>query len=79
MNSDGSGKTTVLETIAGYNTIRWSPDGDKIVFNKREKLEVTYNYTKGSNLFILDINSGAITQLTHFDSDSNDVFAHDWK
>jgi Tol biopolymer transport system component len=79
MNSDGSSKTVLIDTLAGYNTLRWSPDGDKIAFNKWAKLEGDYKYAKGSDIFVLDINSGAINQLTNFESDSIFVTVHDWK
>jgi Tol biopolymer transport system component len=79
MNSDGTGKTTLVDTLAGYNTLRWSPDGDKIAFNKWAKLEGDYNYAKGSDIFVLDLNSGAINKLTNFESDSIFVTVQDWK
>ena len=79
MNSDGSGKTALVETLALYNALHWSPNGDKIVFSKHDKLEGYSKYTKGSELFILDLNSGAINQLTHFESDSINVYLQDWK
>jgi Tol biopolymer transport system component len=79
MNSDGTGKTTLVDTLAGYNTIHWSPRGDKIAFNKHDKLEGYCKYTKGSDLFVLDINSGAIKQLTDFTADSINVYVQDWK
>jgi Tol biopolymer transport system component len=79
MNSDGSGKTVLVETLAGYNTILWSPSGDKIAFNKHDKLEGYCNYTEGSDLFILDLNSGVIQQLTNFEADSINVYVQDWK
>ena len=41
-----------------------------MVFNKHEKREQASGYAKGSDLFVLDINSNSITQLTHFNADS---------
>jgi Tol biopolymer transport system component len=79
MNSDGTGKTTLVDTVAQYNTLHWSPDGDKIAFNKVEKLEGYCKYARGSDLFVLDINSGAIKQLTNFAADSIQVYVQDWK
>jgi Tol biopolymer transport system component len=79
MNSDGSSKTTLVDTLARYNSLCWSPDCKKIVFNKHDKLEQASDYAKGSDLFVLDINSSAITQLTHFNADSVRVSVQDWK
>ena len=79
MNSDGGNKTVMVDSLEGYNTIHWSPDGKKIVFNKREKLEQIYKYAKGSDLFIQDIGRDTIKQLTYFGSDSINVYVQDWK
>ena len=79
MNSDGSSETTLTDTLANYNSICWSPNGNKIVYMKQDKLEYDYQYAKGSDLFVLDINSRAITQLTHFNVDSIRVWSRDWK
>ncbi len=79
MNSDGSGEITLVDTLAGYNTVRWSPGGDKIAFSKRKKLEGYCKYARGSDLLVLDINSGAIKQLTDFAADSIHVYVQDWK
>lgn len=79
MNSDGSGKSTLIDTLAGYNTIRWSPDGDKIAYNKWDKLEGYCKYAKGTDLFVLDMISGETKQLTNFAADSIVVTVQDWK
>jgi Tol biopolymer transport system component len=79
MDSDGSGEETLVDTLAGYNTTRWSPIGDKIAFAKKEKLEGYAQYAKGSDIFVLDIISGTVEQLTHFASDSIIVYVQDWK
>jgi len=79
MNADGSDKSTLVDTLAAYNTIRWSPDGDKIAYNKRDKLDGYVNYAEGSDIFVIDVNSGEIKQLTNFAADSIIVYVQDWK
>ncbi len=79
MNSNGNNEITLVDTLARYNSLCWSPDGKKMVFNKHEKREQASGYAKGSDLFVLDINSNSITQLTHFNADSVWVSAQDWQ
>ena len=68
MSSDGSNKRRVTNYTRRneiYPSIAWSPDGKKIAYSK-------YN-----NIFIVDIISGNVFNLTNTDSIRNDVM--DWK
>lgn len=49
-----------LESGVGYD---WTPDGDAIVFDGLKDSTADYNY-RNSNLYALDVASGAIRQLT---------------
>jgi len=79
MNSDGSGETTIIDTLASYGAFNWSPNGDKIAFTKVKKLDGWMNYAQGSDLFVYDMISGEVKQLTNFAADSIHVFVKDWK
>jgi Tol biopolymer transport system component len=79
MNSDGSGDEILVDTLARYVTIRWSPNGDKIAFAKKKKLEGYDNYEEGSDIYVLDIISGTVERLTNFAADSIIVYIQDWK
>ena len=79
MNSDGSGEEVLVDTLARYVTVRWSPDGDKIAFAKMKKLDGYNSYEEGSDIFVLDILSGTVERLTNFAADSVIVYIQDWK
>jgi len=79
MNSDGSNNTTIVDTLALYNTIRWSPAGDKIAYNKSDKLAGYAKYEPGSDIFVHDMISGETKQITNFAVDSIPITVQDWK
>jgi Tol biopolymer transport system component len=79
INSDGTGEITILDTLASYGSFAWSPIGDKIAFTKRKKLEGWINYEEGSDIFVYDMISGEVEQLTNFAVDSIHVYVQDWK
>jgi len=79
MNSDGSSNTTLVDSVASYNSICWSPDGGKVAFNMRKKLEGWAKYAEGSDIFVVDINSGVVEKLTNFSAESINVYVQDWK
>jgi len=78
MNSDGSGEETLVDSLALYNTVCWSPDGDKIAYNKSE-MEGYAKYAEGSDIFVIDMISREAEQLTNFAADSIIVYVQDWK
>ena len=72
MNSDGSNARKLADADAGHGyAANWSPDGTKIAFVKREnpKDERADQSTEAliSNIYIVDVQSGALTQITHLD------------
>ncbi len=60
MNQDGSNVQRLTNDSFAYIEPRWSPDGDKLVFNS------TRNRTspEGVPLFIMEVKTGSITQIT---------------
>jgi Tol biopolymer transport system component len=69
MNVDGTGVRTVTHDPAGADYAAWSPDGSRIAYA---------GYAKGGtdrNVFVVDLASGARTQLTH---ERDDVYRMDW-
>jgi len=78
MNSDGSGEETLVDTLALYSSSCWSPGGDKIAYSKSE-MEGYAKYARGSDIFVIDIVSGEVEQLTNFAADSIIVYVQDWK
>ncbi len=79
MENDGSNKTVIVDTLAGYNNIVWSPNDDKITFSRQKKLEREYKYAEGSDIIMMDIGTGETKQLTNFAADSVLVTVQDWK
>ncbi len=78
MNSDGSGNETLVDSLALYNTVCWSPDGAKIAYNKSE-MEGYAKYEEGSDIYVLNIDSGTVKQLTNYADESIIVYVQDWK
>lgn len=73
---DGSRLVQVTHYTGGLNAYAgsWSPDGTKIVFHLRGSRA---DGTSVNQLFILDVSSGQLSQLTHLPGDANPGYA-DW-
>ncbi|HET6822158.1 MAG TPA: hypothetical protein VFH34_05895 [Anaerolineales bacterium] len=70
MDSDGSKAHKLADADAGHGYAgNWSPDGTKIAFVKRENQEDERADRSSealiSNIYIVDVQSGAETQITH--------------
>ncbi len=78
MKSDGSDIETLVDTLASFGSVCWSPKGDKIAYSKSE-MEGYAKYAQGSDIYVLDLNSGKVDQLTNFAADSVIVSIQDWK
>jgi Tol biopolymer transport system component len=79
MNSDGSNNLIMVEALELYDSVYWSPQGDEIAFSRTKKLDGYAKYARGNDLFVLNLNSGEIRQLTKFAEDSISVYVQDWK
>ncbi len=59
MNEDNTNLQRLTNDSYTYNSARWSPDGEKLVFiSSRNKTS-----TEGSPIFIMDVKSGNLTQI----------------
>ena len=73
MNADGSNARRLAEADAGHGyAANWSPDGKKIAFVLRENPE-DKNADQSSdallsNLYIVEVDSGTVNQVTSFDN-----------
>lgn len=70
MNKDGSDSHKLADADAGHGyAANWSPDGMKIAFVARENpADESANQSRESllsNIYIIDVASGELTQLTH--------------
>lgn len=70
MDSDGSNTRKLADADAGHGyAANWSPDGTKIAFVKRENPDDEHadqlSEALISNIYIVDVQSGALTQITH--------------
>jgi Tol biopolymer transport system component len=71
MDADGSNARKLADVDAGHGyAANWSPDGEYLAFVKRENLE-DENADQSSealisNIQIVDVKSGALTQITNF-------------
>jgi Tol biopolymer transport system component len=79
MSYDGSFKEVLVDTLALYRSPRWSPDGERIAYSKQDKLDGTIKYSAVSDIFVLDISSREIKQITNFENEYNIVHVQDWK
>jgi Tol biopolymer transport system component len=79
MNADGSDKEVVVDTLARYGRPVWSPRGDEIIYVKSKKLENWYEYARGSDIYILYLNSRETNKLTFSGEDSVGYHVYDWK
>jgi len=71
MNSDGTNVRKVSDADAGHGyAANWSPDGKQIAFVVRENPEdERANHSSEaliSNIYLVDVDSGALTQVTDF-------------
>lgn len=72
MDADGSNARKLSDVDAGHGyAANWSPDGTQIAFVKRENPQDT-NANQStesliSNIYIIDVQSGAVSQMTHFE------------
>jgi Tol biopolymer transport system component len=71
MDADGSNPRKLADADAGHGfAANWSPDGTQIAFVKRENPEdESANHLSEalvSNIYVVEINTGALTQITHF-------------
>lgn len=57
MNADGTGAMQLASRAAFDRSLTWSPDGRAIAF--------TRYYAGGSDIFLLDLETAEVTQLTH--------------
>jgi len=74
MNRDGSNARKLADADAGHGyAANWSPDGEQIAFVVRENPgDERANQSSDaliSNIYIVDVESGKPTQLTHFTED----------
>ena len=71
MNADGTNQHVVVaDNVNDYWAPSISPDGTKAV--------ITSNRASGSELFVVTLSSGALTQLTHLNSAEGDNWAPAW-
>jgi len=71
MNSDGSNARKLADADSGHGyAANWSPDGTQIAFVVRENPEdENANQSSDaliSNIYVIGIDTGALTQITHF-------------
>ncbi len=71
MDSEGSNARRVADADAGHGyAANWSPDGKRIAFVMRENPEDEHADQSSdaliSNIYIVDVENGELTQLTHF-------------
>jgi dipeptidyl aminopeptidase/acylaminoacyl peptidase len=71
MNSDGTNARKVADADAGHGyAANWSPDGKQIAFVVRENAaDERANHSSEaliSNIYLVDVDSGALTQVTDF-------------
>jgi dipeptidyl aminopeptidase/acylaminoacyl peptidase len=71
MDADGTNARKLAESDAGHGyAANWSPDGMKIAFVKRENPEDEnanrFSEALLSNIYIVDVESGMLTQVTNF-------------
>lgn len=71
MDADGANARKLSDVDAGHGyAANWSPDGTQIAFVKRENPQDASadQSTEAliSNIYIIDVQSGAISQMTHF-------------
>ena len=72
MNADGSNARKLADADAGHGyAANWSPDGKRIAFVVRENPEDEQADQSSdaliSNIYIVDVESGALTQVTHLE------------
>ena len=73
MNADGSSAQKLADADAGHGyAANWSPDGGRIAFVIRENLEDERADQSSealiSNIYIVDVQSGELTQVTHLET-----------
>jgi dipeptidyl aminopeptidase/acylaminoacyl peptidase len=73
MNRDGSNARKLADADAGHGySSNWSPDGERIAFVVRENPEEPRADQSSealiSNIYIVDVKSGALSQITHLES-----------
>jgi len=73
MNSNGSNARKLADVDAGHGyAANWSPDGKRIAFVVRENPEDQQANQSGdsliSNIYVVDVKSGALTQITHLEN-----------
>jgi WD40 repeat protein len=73
MDSDGANAHKLTDADSGHGyAANWSPDGKRIAFIMRENPEDEKANQSSealiSNIYIVDVASGELTQLTHFDT-----------
>ena len=79
MSPDGSNKRRVTNETKPNSILpfmAWSPDGKKITFQKMDK---TSEYDQDSDIFIVDIDTGELFQLTDTAKDGVTNLVMDWK
>ena len=72
MNSHGSNAHKLADADAGHGyAANWSPDGNRIAFVLRENPDEERADQAGealiSNIYIVDVGTGSLTQVTHFE------------
>jgi hypothetical protein len=72
MDADGSEARKLADADAGHGyAANWSPDGTRIAFVKRENVKDEHADRSSeallSNLYVVDVQSGSLTQITHLE------------
>jgi TolB protein len=70
MDSDGANPHKLADADSGHGyAANWSPDGTKIAFVLRENPDDENADTSSealiSNIYVIDVRSGTLTQITH--------------
>jgi len=68
----------LTDSLDYYSEVVWSPDGKRIAFSKRNS-NLTGEFKECEDIFVMDLESGAIKNITNTASDSISNHVMDWK